>query len=191
MPSDADAIRLSLETPDAFVTIFDRHYDRVFRFLSRLAESEAADLASETFTQAFRRRARYDLARRDAAPWLFGIAMNLARGHHRGEARRYRAYGRAAAREIDESETDAAIGRMDADLHHARLVSALGALPLRERDVLLLFAWADLGYEEIATALGIPIGTVRSRLSRGRERMRRELDGTRPPTPTAEEVHDG
>src|SRR6266542_3048650 len=91
-PTDADLIRTSLREPRAFAGIFDRHFARVRGYLGRRVESEvAADLASEAFTIAFDARARFDLTRADAGPWLLGIATNLLRHHRRGEVRRLRA----------------------------------------------------------------------------------------------------
>ena len=122
------------------------------------------DLASETFTRAFAARRRYDALRGEERPWLFGIANNPLRRHYRDEERRLRALARLDVR------------RDDAWPDEPRLADALGALSRDERDVLLLFAWADLTYEEIATALGLPVGTVRSRLHRARAQFRAALE---------------
>ena len=93
--SDAQIIAASRVEPLVFAAVFDRHYDAVHRYLARRVGSDLADdLAAETFTTAFDVRRRYDTARPDARPWLFGIATNLLRHHHRGEARRLRAYAR-------------------------------------------------------------------------------------------------
>jgi len=118
----------------------------------------------------------YDAVHPDALPWLFGIATNLLRHHHRGEARRLRAYARLD-RLADADDSFGGIeARLDAERAGPAIAEALMRLSAGERDVLLLFAWADLRYEEIAMALRIPIGTVRSRLNRARRRVR-ELIG--------------
>jgi RNA polymerase sigma factor (sigma-70 family) len=174
--SDAQIIAASRVEPPVFAAVFDRHYDAVHRYLARRVGSDLADdLAAETFTTAFDVRRRYDTAHPDARPWLFGIATNLLRHHHRGEARRLRAYAR-----LDRpDDADDAFGAIEARLDAARagptIAEALMRLSVGERDVLLLFAWADLRYEEIAVALRIPVGTVRSRLHRARRRVRELL----------------
>jgi RNA polymerase sigma-70 factor (ECF subfamily) len=175
--SDAQVIAASRADPLVFATVFDRHFDAVHRYIARRVGSDLADdLAAETFTQAFDVRLRFDIAHADARPWLFGIATNLLRHHHRSEARRLRAYAR-----LDRpADTDDGFGgietRLDAQRAGPAIAAAMGRLSADERDVLLLLAWADLRYEEIAVALRIPIGTVRSRLNRARHRLR-ELIG--------------
>jgi RNA polymerase sigma factor (sigma-70 family) len=125
------------------------------------------------FLTAFDRRGRYDLARPDARPWLDGIAANLLRRHRRREARRLRAHAREAGRAL--AHRDEPDERLDAAASGPRLAAALARLPAHQREVLLLVAWGGLGYEEVAGALDVPVGTVRSRLSRARERVRREI----------------
>jgi RNA polymerase sigma factor (sigma-70 family) len=175
--SDAQVIAASRLEPHAFATIFDRHFDAVHRYLARRVGADLADdLAAEAFTEAFDSRARFDAARTDARPWLFGIATNLLRHHHRSEARRLRAYARVD-RPPDIHGAEGVIeARLDAERAGPMIATALAQLSTDERDVLLLYAWADLRYEEIAVALQIPIGTVRSRLNRARGRLR-ELIG--------------
>ena len=175
--SDAQVIAASRADPLVFATVFDQHYDAVHRYLARRVGPDLADdLAAETFTEAFDVRLRFDTERPDARPWLFGIATNLLRHHYRSEARRLRAYARldrpATANDtFGEIET-----RLDAERAGPVIAAAVASLSADERDVLLLLAWADLRYEEIAVALRIPIGTVRSRLHRARRRLR-ELIG--------------
>ena len=173
---DADLVASSLHTPLAFGAVFDRHYDFVHRYLARRVGLDVADdLASETFTTAFRVRARYDLAHADARPWLLGIATNLVRHHRRAEVRRFRAYERVEVAQSAGIEEDALVARADAAAAGPQVARALSRIPDADRDALLLLAWADLTYEEIARALGIPIGTVRSRIHRARRRLRELL----------------
>lgn len=161
--TDAQAIGASIADPDVFAVLFDRHFVAIHRYVQRRVGRDLADeIAAETFTRAFDRRRRYDTTRADARPWLLGIAANLVRRHWRTERRRLDAYARSAERDH---------GAL-ADPLAAELAVALKALPRREREPLLLFAWADLTYEEIAVALGLPLGTVRSRISRARARLR-------------------
>jgi len=174
--TDAVVIAASHERPTAFTAVFDRHYDAVHRYLARRVATDLADdLAADTFAIAFRLRDRYDGAHDDARPWLFGIATNLVRHHRRSEARRLRAYERVQTIESTELDEDRVVGRADAALALPRVARALRRIPDGERDALLLLAWADLSYDEIARALDIPIGTVRSRIHRGRERLRELL----------------
>jgi RNA polymerase sigma factor (sigma-70 family) len=167
--TDADVIRESLVNATTFAVLFDRHYRALHRFLlARIGATLAEDLASETFTIAFRRRFAYDLSRADAAPWLYGIAVNLLREQRRTEERRLRAYARSSPHnEWSETHDDYGLDKT--------VAAALLELRIDDRNLILLHAWARLSYEEIATALGLPLGTVRSRLSRTRAKLRRGL----------------
>ncbi len=174
---DAALIAASIDTPVAFAALFDRHYDFVHRYLGRRVGLDIADdLASETFTTAFRVRARYDLAHDDARPWLLGIATNLVRHHRRAEVRRLRAYERLEVERAEGIDEALVAARVDAAAERPRIAWALARIPDGDRDALLLLAWADLTYAEIAIALDIPIGTVRSRIHRASRRLRELLD---------------
>jgi RNA polymerase sigma factor (sigma-70 family) len=177
-PNDGAVIVESLADPTRFAVIFDRHYDAVYGFVARrVGPALAADLAAETFARAFagRRRFRPGVSS-SARPWLFGIAVNLLRHHHRTEARGLRAYARTGVDPVLDATPDVE-RRLDAEAAGPRLAEALAVLRSAERDVLLLFAWADLSYAEIAEALGLEVGTVWSRLSRARNRVRELLAG--------------
>jgi RNA polymerase sigma-70 factor (ECF subfamily) len=175
--SDAQVIAASRADPLVFATVFDRHYDAIHRYLARRVGSDLADdLAAETFTEAFDVRLRFDVAHADARPWLFGIATNLLRHHRRSEARRLRAYARLDRPADGDDGFGGVETRLDAQRAASSIAAAVGHLSADERDALLLFAWADLRYEEIALALRIPIGTVRSRLNRARLRLRELID---------------
>jgi RNA polymerase sigma-70 factor (ECF subfamily) len=175
--SDAELIAASLEAPRVFAGVFDRHYAAVAGFLRRRLERSLADeLAAETFLQAFDGRGRYDVSRADARPWLFGIASNLLARHRRDEERRLRAFARAGRMLEEERGLDDADGRLDAAAAAPELAAALASLGAGDREVPLLYPRADLSYEEISVALGLPVGTVRSRLHRARERVRGELE---------------
>lgn len=170
---DAAVMARSLVEPEAFAAIFDRHYDVVYRYLARrVGPDDAAELASETFTTAFDVRRRYDQARPDARPWLYGIATNLVRHHRRREGRRLRAYARIDRPRTEDGGLTGVEDRLDARALAPVLAEALLRLSQGDRDAVLLYAWADLRYEDIAVALGIPVGTVRSRLHRARAQVR-------------------
>jgi RNA polymerase sigma-70 factor (ECF subfamily) len=165
----------SIEDPARFGEIFDRHAATVQRFLVRRIGDDAADgLLGEVFRIAFERRARFDPAHESARPWLYGIASNLLLKHRRAEARQLRATARLAADRTAAGDA-AAEGLVDARVLFSSVAEALEALPEGERDALLLFAWEELPYQEIAAALEIPVGTVRSRIHRARKAMRELL----------------
>lgn len=173
MNTDSTIIARSLEDPAAFGEVFIRHAPRIHRHVARrVGQAIADDIISETFLIAFERRSRYDQTYANCAPWLFGIATNLISRHRVHEARTYKLLERTASREATEEDHHLAIVQLDAQLEVSRLAGSLGKLKQRDRDVLLLFAWEDLSYEQIAAALGIPVGTVRSRLNRARRIVR-------------------
>jgi RNA polymerase sigma factor (sigma-70 family) len=176
-PTDAELVAASLDEPQQFAPLFDRHARAVHRYVAtRVGSGDVDDVVSETFVTAFRTRARFDRAYDNARPWLLGIATNVLRHHHRSESRRLlrlRAVAREPEFDFDPAETVTAAVDLSAEM--GRVAHALGRLDERYRDVLLLAAGADLTYEEIARALDVPVGTVRSRIARGRRRLRELL----------------
>lgn len=175
-PTDTELMARSLHEPEAFATLFDRHAGGVHRYLGRRVGNLADDLLSETFLIAFRRRADYRPERLEVRPWLIGIATNLVHGSARAERRRYRALARAAMEpQASPVEPGDSVDRLDAQALRGSLAAALAGLKARDRDALLLLAWAQLSYEEIAAVLDIPLGTVRSRLNRARRQTRAAL----------------
>ena len=172
--SDADCLARSLNEPTAFELIFDRHFGAVHRYLHRRAGRDLADeLTAETFALAFSRRGSCR-ATGSVLPWLYGIATNVLHRYRRTERRQLHAYSRSGvdrwAAYEDEADT-----RVDGSSLDARLAGALAAMRPRERDALLLYALADLSYEEVALALDVPVGTVRTWLHRARATAQREL----------------
>ena len=176
--SDAAVIAASLDDPASFGTIFDRHATVLHRYLvRRLGPDEAESMVGEVFRIAFEKRHRYDLERPTARPWLYGIATNLLAKHRRKEARRIHAVARLAAHRLPPIDlADGVSGAVDAAGLWPRVADAVTALPEPERDALVLHVWEGLSYEEVADALGVPIGTVRSRLNRARGRLRELAD---------------
>ncbi|MDP9336336.1 MAG: RNA polymerase sigma factor, partial [Actinomycetota bacterium] len=154
--------------------IFDRHFDAIYGYLSRRLWSDIADdLAAEVFVVAFAGRSTFDCdAFESARPWLFGIASRVAARSARQAGRQAKAYGRAIEREDTSLATDAAEDRVEAQQMRSRLDKALGALRPELRDVFLLVGVHGLTYAEASHALGVPVGTVQSRLSRARRRIR-------------------
>jgi len=172
-PSDAEYLARSLIDPSAFAFIYERHFDRLHRYLHRRVGRDLADeLAAETFAVAFARR-KTCRSRESVLPWLYGIATNLLRRHRRAEGRQLRAYSRSG---VDRwIAYDAGAASPDGSRLDARLAGALAAMRPRERDALLLYALADFSYDEIAVALNVPLGTVRTWLYRARETAQDEL----------------
>lgn len=178
--SDREVIAASLADPQLFGQIVERHFDPVHRYLHRrIGRDVADDLAAEVFVIAFERRRT--CTGDSALPWLYGIGTNRLRRHRRTEERRLRAYARTGRDEFVDIGEDAIDERLDATRDGRRLAAALATLRPRHRDVLLLFALAGLGYDEIALALGVPAGTVRTWLHRARAGMRDQL-GAQPPS---------
>ena len=150
--------------------LFDRHATELLRYcFRRTADAALAeDLVSIVFLEAWRRRAdlRPDA---DPRPWLFGIATNVARHHGRSRRRHAAALQRIA---VDRPAGASAAEVVERELEMRALLGDVARLPRREQEVLALCVWSELSYAEAAAALGVPIGTVRSRLSRARERLR-------------------
>lgn len=174
-PTDAEVVVASLDRPAEFAAIFDRHHEAIHRFLWSRVGDAADDVAAEVFRVAFERRETYDPAYSSAKPWLFGIAANVARQHHRRTARRRDVHERLVAEDRPEPHPgpEQRLTRLAAT---EPVAEAILDLPDRDREPLLLFAWADLTYDEIAQALDVPVGTVRSRIHRARSQVRARLD---------------
>ncbi|HVQ89730.1 MAG TPA: RNA polymerase sigma factor [Mycobacteriales bacterium] len=170
--------------PEWFGELFERYAGLLYGYTARRVGQQAAeDLVAETFLVAFATRGRYDPAAPSARPWLFGILTNLLHDHRRSEVRAWRALARAggdplgSARQITESFVEPAGERVDAQAAIRAIAGELAAMPAKLRDLLLLHVWAGMDYPELATALGLPPGTVRSRLHRAKARLRQAVPG--------------
>jgi len=169
--TDGEIIRRSIHDPAAFRAIFDRHGSMVLAFArKRLGSTAGEEILAQTFLTAFERRARFDPTHASARPWLLGIATNMIRHELREERGHLATLARISREPPAESADD--VARMDAERMRPRLIEALLALSDDDRETFMLFALGDLTYEETAAALGIPIGTVRSRIHRARMRLR-------------------
>ncbi|HEV2374321.1 MAG TPA: RNA polymerase sigma factor [Streptosporangiaceae bacterium] len=172
----ADSCRL----PERFGVLFDRHAVAIHGYIARrLGRDTADDLVAETFLVAFRQRAAYDRGQSSARPWLYGIATRLVSRHRRDELRFFRAIARTGVDPAAEPVADEAGRRVDARALNRRLAAALAALSKADRDALLLIT-EGLGFEEAARALGVPAGTLSSRVARARRKVREELGGVNP-----------
>ena len=161
---------------EAFGLLFARHGRTIYNYCFRRVGSWAVaeDLVSIVFLEAWRRVDK-QLPRGKELPWLFGIATNVVRNRRRAERRHAVALRRVPQPSPDPSFADDSDQRVDDEELIGRALELVGRLPRREQEVFALCAWSELSYEDAATALGIPVGTVRSRLSRARARLR-ELD---------------
>lgn len=174
---DATVIAASLDDPDRFAQVYEKHAGKLYGYAYRRVGREIAeDVVADAFVAAFRARHTYDPGYPNAFPWLLAIVHRELARHHRAENARYRAYLRVKPDSGEEAFADRVAASASAQAWRRPLAAALARLGRKERDVLLLVAWGDLSYEEVARALDIPVGTVRSRLNRARRRMRDTLD---------------
>ena len=169
--SDAEIIEASLSDPGEFRHVYARHYEPVFGFVTkRIGVDDAADVTADVFVRAFAIRGRYDTTRPNGLPWLYGIAGNIVGDWLRRYRRRQRGYLALAELKVGGEMSDAD-DRMVAAQLAARLNAALGELSSKDRETLQLFALEGLTYAEIGRVLGIPAGTVGSRITRARRRI--------------------
>jgi RNA polymerase sigma factor (sigma-70 family) len=161
--------------PDAFGALFDDCAREVYNHAFRLTGdwSAAEEVVSLTFLEAWRLRGRLDPDGGSLRPWVHGICVNVARNLARAERRHRAAMSRLAPAPDDPDFADDVAGRLaDAD-RIEQVRRAIGSLSRQEQDLIALCVWSGLGYAEAAQALGIPVGTVRSRLSRARKKLQR------------------
>jgi RNA polymerase sigma factor (sigma-70 family) len=176
-PSDAELwARSRAGNGDAFGTLFDRHaklvYNYCFRRIGNWASAE--DMLSLVFLEAWRRRDK-ELPSDKILPWLFGIATNVVRNERRSERRFTIALSRTPTIAPEPDFAGDANERLDDERQAEAALMLLGKLSRREQDVFFLSAVMELSYEDTASALGLPIGTVRSRLSRAQARLRNSI----------------
>ena len=163
--SDARILSESVSEPAMFSSLYERHVRAVASYVARRTGSELSeDLTAEVFVRAFRKRAVFRDERGSALPWLLGIANHLIADHRRAERRRLEMLQHLARIRPMPSETSVGVLAPD-------LVGELLRLPAADRDTLLLVVWGELSYAEAATALSVPVGTIRSRIARARQRL--------------------
>ncbi len=159
--------------------MFSDHAQAVFAFASRrLGETAGRDVVGETFRIALENAASFDPARGTPRGWLFGIAANLVRRHWRSEERRVRTAVRAACEQVPVLDPLLRVDdRVDAAREVDQLLALIADLSTTDREALLMFAWDDLSYAEIAEVLSVPVGTVKSRIHRARQLLRAQTNG--------------
>lgn len=170
------AHRLREGDGDALTELFDRHADRIYRHCFRLTadRTDAEDATGTVFLEVWRHRQRVQVHDGSAVPWLYGVATNVCRNLTRGRRRHLRAVSRLPRPDVQPDHADRVAERLDTEQRMREVLDAIEKLPRRERDVLALVAWSGLTYEAAAAALDVPVGTVRSRLSRARRRLEQE-----------------
>jgi RNA polymerase sigma-70 factor (ECF subfamily) len=165
--------------PDAFAELFERHARAVFVFCAQRCGDLALadDLTSAVFLEAWRKRRSVELTAGSALPWLLGTANNVVRNANRSLRRHSRALARLPRLDIEADFSEAAADRLDAQREFAAAQRAIESLPAGEREVATLVLWGGASYADAARALAVPIGTVRSRVSRARTALERSLGG--------------
>lgn len=174
----------------AFAELFDADAQAVYQHGYRLTGDRilAEDVVSATFLEAWRLRSRIDADRGPLRPWLLGVATNVARNLRRRHRRDRDLLARVRWRDEERDFADDVAARLDDARELDSVRTALAALRPAEREVVALCVWAELDYASAARALGVPIGTVRSRLSRARKKLLR-LRGE--PEKDSRQVHSG
>ncbi len=178
--TDGEVMAASQGEAQHFAVIYERYFAQIYRYVARRIGSSAADdLTAEVFLRAFARRVQFDPAAVTARPWLYGFAANIVADHLRSQRRRTRAYVHAIEPDPGPATTTEVDDRFDATLLAPQINRALASLSAAERETFLLFVLGDLSYAEVAAALDIPIGTVRSRIAKARGKMRELVYGYR------------
>ncbi|MFB7396394.1 sigma-70 family RNA polymerase sigma factor [Streptomyces sp. NPDC056191] len=164
--------------PSALGEAYDEHARVLYHYAFRVCGDRAAaeDVVSAAFLEAWRCRGKVHAEGGSLRPWLLGIATNIMRGSAREARRRDAALARMPDRGVLPDFADDVLARMTDGEQIRAARAALGKLRRREREVFTLVVWAGLDYAAAGEALGVPVGTVRSRLSRARERLRKLAD---------------
>jgi RNA polymerase sigma factor (sigma-70 family) len=173
---------LRADDPSALAALFDRYGDRIYNHCFRhLADwAEAEDATSSVFLEVWRHRRRVRLHHGSALPWLYGVATNVCRNAGRSRRRYLRAVASLPEPASEPDHAEQVTDRLGSEARMRAVLAQIELLPARERDVLGLVAWAGLTYEQAAAALDVPVGTVRSRLSRARARLTDHSEETHP-----------
>ncbi|HET6939083.1 MAG TPA: RNA polymerase sigma factor [Nocardioides sp.] len=168
---------LHADDPGALAALFDRYGDRIYNHCFRhLGDwTEAEDATSSVFLEVWRHRRRVRLHDGSALPWLYGVATNVCRNAARSRRRYRRVLASVPRPAVEPDHADRVTDRLGSEARMRAVLVQVEGLPPHEREVLGLVAWAGLSYEQAAAALDVPVGTVRSRLSRARARLTQEV----------------
>lgn len=164
---------LRSDDPDALAALFDGYGDRIYNHCFRATGdwAEAEDATSSVFLEVWRHRHRVQLHDGSVLPWLYGVATNVCRNLTRSRRRRLRALATLPVPAHEPDHAEQVTDRVGSTARMQAVLAALDDMPAHEREVLGLVAWSGLTYEQAAAALDVPVGTVRSRLSRARARL--------------------
>src|SRR6478735_1148266 len=164
---------LRADDPEALATLFDRYADRIYNHCFRATGdwAEAEDATATVFLEVWRHRGRVEAHDGSALPWLYGVATNVCRNLTRARRRRGRALAALPPPSVEPDHAERVADRLGSEDRMRAVLASIRELPAREQDVLALVVWSGLSYEQAAAALDLPVGTVRSRLSRARARL--------------------
>jgi RNA polymerase sigma factor (sigma-70 family) len=160
----------------AFGQLFERHAQAVFAYCLRRtgAWTVAEDLMSVVFMETWRKRTSVAVEG-SLLPWLYTVALNVTRNHQRARTRYKAALGKVPPHGAHDDHADDVARRVDAESRTRAVIAELEKLPAGDREVLEMSAWSDLSQAQIAQVLGIPVGTVKSRLARAQRVVRNAL----------------
>lgn len=158
----------------AFGALFDRHSRAVYNYCFRRTAdwSAAEDLTSVVFLETWRQRDKVRMESDSLLPWLYGVATNVLNNHRRSRRRHRDALARLPKPPPAPDGADDTGDRIDAERRMKEVLAGLASLSQRDQEVLVLCVWQGLEYAQAAEALGVPVGTVRSRLARARRKLR-------------------
>jgi RNA polymerase sigma-70 factor (ECF subfamily) len=177
MPEDTDEHLLYQArqgNEDCFLVLFERHRDIVFRLAYRLTDEHAAeDITQDCFLGLLGQANHFDPAKGSLRTYLYGAVRNLARKHY------WLRHGDVELDDVSDDPLFAAepvAARLLLQQETSELIrQAVAALPLAQREALVLFQYEELSLDEVANILAVDVGTVKSRLHRARERLRKTL----------------
>lgn len=167
-------VRCQLGERPAFDELIDRWGEPIWRYVRRLARSD--DAANDLVQDVWIRVLRGIEGLRDGSrlrAWLFGIARRTLMDRLREE------YATPGLDDLDDEDLPAPEAQPDLDTDSADVEAGLARLPVVEREILTLFYLRELSLAEVADVIGVPVGTVKSRLFRARKLLRREIDRKR------------
>ncbi|MFI6520935.1 RNA polymerase sigma factor [Spirillospora sp. NPDC050679] len=169
----------------AFGELFNRHSRTVYNYCFRRTAdwSAAEDLTAMVFMETWRRRSHVRLSQDSLLPWLYGVATNALHNHRRSLRRHRAALARVRSRPATPNDAATAASRLEAEREMREVLDSVKKLPRGDQEVLALCVWEGLGYAEAAAALGVPVGTVRSRLARARKRLKQHIEPARADVP--------
>jgi RNA polymerase sigma-70 factor, ECF subfamily len=163
---------------DSFEALAIPHLDAVYRVARRLARDEhgAEDLVQETYLKAYKAFGRFEVREFGVRPWLLKILYNTFLNRQARGKKGPRSADQQTLEQVHADESYTGPPELDYENLDQEVRRAIDDLPAEFRSVLLLWATMELSYQEIADILGVPIGTVMSRLHRARQQLAQQLE---------------